>query len=99
VNKASIQAAIASKKDVVITDIEFCRHEEREKIENQIGTSIHWVYLKNAPWQCAKNCLFRYILEKKNRPLQEEIDKIKRLSEDYTPPDDALPVVVADSQI
>jgi GTPase SAR1 family protein len=84
-------------KNIVVSDIEFCQTDLRHKFEADIGAQIQWVSFENDPYQCAKNVLYRYFVEKKPRPWGVEMEKIERLSKTYLPSGDVRPVVVTPS--
>lgn len=86
-------------KNVAISDIMFCQECWRRRLEHELGLSVQWIFFENNPWQCAKNCLYRFMFEKRHRPLQEEIEKICELSARYRPYGDVRPVVRADTDI
>ena len=83
-NEQRIRELIQADKSVLVSDIEFCDAEWREIFQRNIGREIEWIYFENAPWKCAINCLFRFY-NGHDRPLQEEITKINRLTRKYKP--------------
>ncbi|MGE0536650.1 MAG: hypothetical protein AB7O68_16890 [Pirellulales bacterium] len=77
---------------VIISDVEFCDPVRRFEIE-QLGIKVdEWIFFENNPWQCAKNCLYRYLYEK-DRRIEEELRAIRRLTRIYGSPDNPRPVV------
>ena len=84
---------------VAISDIMFCDQAWRQRLEQELGLSLTWVFTENDAWQCARNCLFRFMYEKPYRPLQEEIRMIRELSPIYLPYGDIRPVPKADAEI
>ena len=55
--------------------------------------------IENDPWQCAKNCLFRFLYQRPYRPLLVELQRIRELSPAYAPYGDIRPVPKADEQV
>lgn len=98
-NLPNARAAAQGGRDVVISDIMFCHESWRERLERELVVVVEWTFFANDPWQCAKNCLFRFMFEKPYRPLQQEIQKIQELSPVYTPNGPIHPVVRADKDI
>lgn len=86
-------------QNLVVSDIMFCEESWRKRLETELGVPVHWIFFENNPWQCAKNSLYRFMFEKPDRPLQEEIGKIQALSRNYQPVADIRPVVRADSNV
>lgn len=86
-------------KNLVISDTMFCKDEWRVRLESELGTVVQWVFFENNPWQCAKNCLYRFMYEKRHRPLQDEVNNILSLSPTYSPHGDVRPVVNAESKV
>jgi hypothetical protein len=84
---------------VAISDILFCDHFWRTRLEEELGVPIQWIFTQNDPWQCAKNCLFRFAFQKSNRPLEREIKFIKEYFPKYCPYGDIRPVPKTDTQI
>ena len=86
-------------KKVAISDIMFCERSWRERLERELGLPVSWIFTENDPWQCAKNCLFRFVFQRPHRPLQSEIDFIRNYSPKYSPFGDVRPVPKADAAI
>jgi predicted ATPase len=86
-------------RSVAICDIMFCDQEWREKLERDLGEPVRWIFFENDPWQCAKNCLFRFMFQKNYRPLQNEIQKILELSKIYRPAGDICTVPRGDQNV
>lgn len=82
-------------RDLVVSDIMFCDESWRKRLETELGIAVQWIFFENNPWQCAKNSLFRFMFEKPDRPLQNEIRKIQELSRIYKPHGDIRPVADA----
>jgi hypothetical protein len=95
-NEEKVCQQLKNGKSAIVSDIEFCNAQKRDKFEMRMGRQVEWVFFENAPWKCALNCLFRYYVKKQNRPLHTEIRKIKRLSQVYHPPSDKLAVKTKD---
>lgn len=91
---AKSQLAIPGAR-IVVSDIEFCGREMRDRLEREVGSPVDWICFANDPHQCAKNVLHRYFVERKDRPWVEEIRKIATLSKLYEPPGETRPVVIA----
>jgi RNase adaptor protein for sRNA GlmZ degradation len=83
-------------KNVAVSDIMFCEESWQRRLEEELGVPVQWIFFRNDLWQCAKNCLYRFMFEKRHRPLQEEIRKICELSARYVPQGDVRPVAAAD---
>jgi hypothetical protein len=84
---------------VAISDIIFCDKSWRKRLEDELCVSVQWIFMENDPWQCAKNCLFRFAYQKAHRPLHREIEFIRAFSPNYFPYGDIRPVPRADEQI
>ncbi len=56
-------------KNLAISDIMFCHQSFREKLDKELGLPAQWIFFENDAWQCAKNCLWRFMFEKPDRPL------------------------------
>ncbi len=95
--KARVEAQ--QGKNVAISDIMFCDESWRRRLDRELGLPVQWLFFENNPWQCAKNCLYRFMFEKPHRPLLDEIRKIRALSAVYRPDGDVRPVVRADAKI
>lgn len=90
-NEQRIREFIKSGNSVLVSDIEFCDAEWREIFERNVGRKFDWIFFENAPWKCAVNCLHRFY-SGHERPFQEEVTKILRLTRKYKPLGDARPV-------
>lgn len=96
-NLASVRELLVTGRDVVVSDIEFCRKNMRKRLEDELGTAVQWVFFENNPYVCARNVLYRAFVEKRDRPWLEELKKIDRLSKEYSPTGDVHPVALADA--
>lgn len=83
---------IEQAKKVVIADIMFCKESWRHKLEYEIGNKVYWIFFENNRWQCAKNCLYRYLFEEPDRPILKEFRKINTLSKVYNPGDNIITI-------
>lgn len=87
------RAMAEAGEKVIISDVEFCDPARRSEIE-QLGIKVdEWLFFENNPWQCAKNCLFRYLYQKR-RELMNELSAIRRLTKVYGTPENARPVTL-----
>jgi len=84
-NLSKIQAEVKQGKRVAISDIMFCYESWRRRLERELGMPVQWIFLENNWWQCARNCLYRFLFEKPYRPLMREIIKLLLLSARYAP--------------
>ena len=98
-NLPKARSEVRQGKRVAISDIMFCEEKWRKLLEQELGIAIQWIFFENNPWQCAKNCLFRFAYSKPTRPLQDEIQKIRELHRVYNPVGQTQAVPHADSQI
>ncbi len=98
-NLPKARAEVQQERCVAISDIMFCDQSWRQRLERELAARVQWIFFDNNPWQCAKNCLFRFAFQKSHRRLQEEIQKIRELSAGYAPHGDIRPVPQADVQI
>jgi hypothetical protein len=89
---------INQKRDIACSDIMFCTRFFRRRLKRTLRVRLHWIFFENNPWQCAKNSLYRYIFQERDRPLLEEIQMIRRLSQVYVPHGDVRSVVIAETQ-
>ena len=97
-NTARMLQLIHERRNIACSDIMFCTRFFRRRLERTLGVPLRWIFFENSPWQCAKNCLYRHCFELHDRPLQEEVRMIRRLSRLYAPPRDARPVVAAETE-
>ena len=95
---AKARAEAHNGRKVAISDIMFCDQTWRHRLEQELGLSLSWIFMENDAWQCAKNCLFRFMYQKPYRPLQDEIRMIGELSRIYSPYGDIRPVPKADAE-
>ena len=95
--KARMEAQQGNR--VAISDVMFCDQSWRDRLKREMGTQFQWIFMENDPWQCARNCLFRFAFQKPQRPLQQEIEMIRELSARYSPFGDIRPVPQADARI
>ncbi len=88
-------------KDVAISDIMFCKESMRRRLERELELTVQWISFENIPWQCARNCLYRFMFANRDKPrsLDFEIGKIIELSPVFKPVGDIRPVVRADAMI
>jgi hypothetical protein len=86
-------------RNVAITDLMFCYESWRSRLEHELALPVQWIFFENNPWQCAKNCLYRFMFQKPHRPLRFEVVMIRKLSLVYKPYGEIRPVVRADAQI
>lgn len=87
-NICKVKKWLSDGKDVVITDIEFCRSERRKEVEEAFdGQEVQWVFFENEPYKCALNVVCRKYEKEdcKNRDVVEELNKIEDLSKCYSP--------------
>ena len=98
-NIQCVKSLIQEHKPVAISDIMFCEREWREKLENELVSTVEWTFFENDFWQCAKNCLYRFMFEGQVRPLQDEILNIFHLAQQYESGTNPKPVAVADETI
>jgi predicted ATPase len=92
-NLSRVQAELQQGRNVAISDIVFCRASRREQLEKELGVSIQWIFFENNPWQCAQNCLYRFLSKKPYRPILRELWKLAVLAIQYSPSGKVLPVV------
>ena len=94
-----LKNALLNNKDVVLTDISWCRKEMREALKDnlekmlkefKINAQINFIYFENNPEACKKNIL------KRNREdrTEREIELIDRLSSLYVIPDKFIPILI-----
>jgi len=79
-----IRELIHEDRSVLVSDIEFCNADIREKFQQRIGRQFDWICFENAPWKCATNCIYRYITQR-DRDVLVELVKIDRLTLVYEP--------------
>ena len=85
-------------RNVVVSDIEFVKQEWRDKLNRELAdVGVQWEFFANDPHKCIRNVVFRVFVERQDRPLREEIGKIREYTKVYRPPRDAMPVILADS--
>lgn len=89
-----ILQALKQGKPVVFSDIEFCNEDRRLRLEEVLECRATWIFFENNPLQCVMNCMHRWI-EKRERPIIEEMMKIERLTRIYRPTGEIKPVFVA----
>jgi hypothetical protein len=92
-NIAAVIQLVQQGKDVIVSDIEFCRASKRQDLEKAVSIPVQWIFFENDPLQCAKNVLYRFFVERENRPWGEEIHKIQQYSKEYLPAGDVRPVI------
>jgi hypothetical protein len=99
--KASMQEIrqwLQGGERIVISDIEFCRRNLRERLQGELaGVGVDWVFFENAPYKCMRNVLYRFFIEGVNRPWQQELNNIQEFSSIFEPVGDVRSVVLADS--
>jgi hypothetical protein len=91
--------SLARGVPVVVSEINFCRADWRERIEAALGQPIEWIFFANDPWQCAVNCLFRLMVQLDDRPLMDMLQEIAVLSPLYQPQGMVRPIAVADAAL
>jgi hypothetical protein len=85
----------AGGSNVVVSDIMFCEPGWRQRLEEDLGVPVHWVCFENVPERCARNCRYRAGLDP-SHILGFELGMIDRLSPQYQPVGEILPVVDAE---
>lgn len=96
---ARLRAEVRQGMDAAVSDILFCDEAWREKLERELGSPVQWIFFENQPWQCSKNCLYRFLFEDHDRSLQRAIVLITQLTVVYEPQGDVRPVAQADKDI
>ncbi len=91
--------SLANGTPVVVSEINFCRRDWRERMEAALDQPIEWIYFANDPWQCAVNCLYRLMVQLDDRSLMSMLQEIATLSPLYQPSAEARPIVIADAAI
>jgi hypothetical protein len=97
-NVSKAKQIVAAGWSAVMTDILFCKHEWRAKLERELGFSIRWICFENNPHQCALNVVYLKFGEGHDRKWFDEMYWIDQLTGDYQPMGDIRPVVVAKHQ-
>lgn len=87
-------------RNVVLSDIEFCREETRRELERALRVEVEWIFFENNPYFCSLNCVYRRVVESDagNR-VSWLIEKVLELSQVYDPRGKILPVVLADERL
>lgn len=71
-------------KNVLVSDVELCDPERREKLSDELGVPIdEWIFFENNPWQCARN------LKKGRGDIGGQLLAIHRLTKKYGDPPNA----------
>jgi hypothetical protein len=89
------KALMTEGKDVIVSDIMFCKSEWRAKLEQELGCAVHWIFFENNPYRCALNVLHRFFVEKQERNWALEMKYIGDLTQGYAPFGDVRPVPLA----
>ncbi len=95
---AHVRMWLAQGRNVVVSDIEFCRHDWRLGLERELGglARVRWVFFANDPYKCLRNVLFRSYFHDVSRPVRQEVVKIRDYTKFYRPAGDVRPVILAD---
>lgn len=86
--------ALKKEKDIILSDISYCRSGKLKEVENKIrelknNIKLTRVYFENNPELCKKNVLYR---NRKSSGL--EIELIDKLSQCYLIPKNAAPIKI-----
>jgi hypothetical protein len=94
-----VRAVLSEGRGVAVSDIEFCKEKWRARLESELQdlAGVRWIFFANEPYMCIRNVLFRSYVEGLNRPVCEEVRKIRDYAKVYRPTGDVRPVVLADS--
>lgn len=84
-NLRHLREAVGAGTDVVLADIMFCDPVWRQRLEDEAGRPVTWLFFENRPWRCAWNCLRRFVRERPRRPLWWELWWICWLGLRYRP--------------
>jgi len=91
-NLPNARSEARSGKNVAVSDIMFCSASWRGRLEQELCVPVQWIFFENSPWQCAKNCLYRFLFENPNRSIGKEIRMILVMSQVYRPFGEIRPV-------
>ena len=98
-NLLKVRSHAREGKNIVMADIMFCVERWRSRLERELSLPVQWIFFENNPWQCARNCLYRFMYQNPQERLKFQIRAIRELSAVYSPFGEIRPVVRADAQI
>lgn len=94
-NLILVRSLMAAGKSVAISDIMFCEDGWRDRLQGDLATPIHWICFENRPEICVRNCRYR-AAQNPHQILAMELAMIDRLSPNYHPVGEIVPVIDAE---